>query len=197
MKLNTIEFKDMNKPLRRFVQKYVEFKIFKDFMKRHNVNLTGKVILDAGCGSGYSTELIHKQLKPSRLLAIDFMPEQISLALQRKIPAEFTVGDVTNLELESNSIDGAFAFLIMHHVPQWREGLKEICRVLKPGGVFLVEEPNKEAVDYADTKKGYSHPPEGRFSFEEFSQALRDAGFEILEEKRWSKFNQSWICRKK
>lgn len=197
VELNTKEFKAMNSPYRRFLQKNIEFKIFKDFLRKHQINLNNKVILDIGCGSGFSTQLIHNQFQPKRLIALDYMPEQIVLASKRFAQAEFMVGDVTNLQLESNTVDAAFAFLILHHVPQWPLGLKEINRVLKPGGVFLVEEPNAEAVEYADTKKGYNHPIEGRFSFEEFAQTLRDAGFEILEEKQWSKFNKSWLCQKK
>lgn len=42
----------MNNPLRRWLQKNIEFKTFKEFLDKRNFSLEGKVILDAGCGSG-------------------------------------------------------------------------------------------------------------------------------------------------
>lgn len=57
--------------MRRWGQKYFEFKLFKRHLEKHNIDLTGKAILDIGCGSGYGTELIYKAFNPSLLLTFD------------------------------------------------------------------------------------------------------------------------------
>jgi len=61
MRLGKLEFLAMNNPLRRWIQKHTEFRIFRNQLKRCFVDLDGEVIMDAGCGSGYSTELIVKE----------------------------------------------------------------------------------------------------------------------------------------
>jgi hypothetical protein len=58
MRLGRIEFLAMNNPLKRWLQKHVEFRVFRRHLEKHHIDLTGKAILDAGCGSGYGTELI-------------------------------------------------------------------------------------------------------------------------------------------
>ena len=50
MELDQRELKFINSPIRRFFQKHYEFRVFRQFLKRNGVELTNKVILDAGCG---------------------------------------------------------------------------------------------------------------------------------------------------
>lgn len=72
----------MNNPMRRWLQKNVEFTTFKEFLDKHNISLEGKIVLDAGCGSGYSTNLI-QQFLPAELVGFDLMPMQIEKAKQK------------------------------------------------------------------------------------------------------------------
>lgn len=198
MRLSRAEFIAMNNPIRRYIQKSVEFKLMKKHLKKHNIDLSGKIILDAGCGSGYSTELILKEFSPSKLIAFDFMPEQIKLAKQRNLPVDFFVGDVTQMNLESESFDAVFVFGILHHVPGWRKGLSEISRALKQGGVFLVEEVSTRGFlfDIANFF-GFKHPEGARFTWAEFEDGIIKAGFEILSKKRiMIKGTKSYLCKK-
>lgn len=64
MRLDWFEFMVMNNPLRRVIQKYIEFETFNRFLEQRNISLQGKIILDVGCGSGYSSELIQKAYCP-------------------------------------------------------------------------------------------------------------------------------------
>ena len=133
MRLSRIEFLAMNNYVRRFLQKHLEFKIFKQLLKKHNIDLTGKVILDVGCGSGYGSELIVKEFKPSQIIGFNFMPEQIALAKKRRLKADFFVCDATKIELPDNMFDAAFVFGVLHHIPEWKKSLQEIARVLSWG----------------------------------------------------------------
>jgi 2-polyprenyl-3-methyl-5-hydroxy-6-metoxy-1,4-benzoquinol methylase len=49
--------------------------------RRAGRDLTGKRLLDAGCGNGLGLELIAEAFRPSRLVGFDLMPAQISRAL--------------------------------------------------------------------------------------------------------------------
>ena len=67
MNMDKRESRFMSSPIRQFFLKYYEFKIFKKLLKKNSIDLTNKVILDAGCGPGYSSELIIKEFKPKEL----------------------------------------------------------------------------------------------------------------------------------
>lgn len=196
MELNKIELYFMNNPMRRWLQKNIEFKTFKEFLEKQHLSLEGKVILDAGCGSGYSTKLI-EQFAPTELIGFDIMPLQIEKAKQTYPKLNFFVGNVLETHLDSNKFDAVFVFGILHHIPQWKDAIRELYRVLKPGGVLLLEDFNKDASRFFATYMKFDHPPEAYFSWDEFTQHLEETGFGILEQKRIiSKGVGSFLCFK-
>lgn len=167
IRLGRFEFLAMNNPIRNFRQKHGEFPLILKMLKGHEIDLTGKIIMDMGCGSGFGTELIIQKLRPSRIIAFDLMPEQIMLAKKRKLPVEFNVGDATNIDLKNSICNAVFDFGILHHIPLWRKALSEAARVLIPGGALIIEEPHK------------------MFEWDEFEQGIQQAGFKILDRKQW------------
>jgi ubiquinone/menaquinone biosynthesis C-methylase UbiE len=179
MRLGRFEFKAMNNPFRRFFQKHVEFKIFIEHLKKHNIDLSGTVIMDAGCGSGYSTELIVQEFAPKRVYAFDYMPEQIELARKRIPDVDFFIGDMQNLTLQDNCCDACFIFGVIHHIPRWKEALKEVYRVLKSKAVMLLEEP----------MVGFTWP--------ELEKGITGEGFKILSAKSFCfGYFHSYLCGK-
>lgn len=188
----------VNSSLREFFQNHYEFRIFKRFLTKNNIDLHNGVIMDAGCGSGYGSELLVKEFQPRELFAFDVMPEQIERARKRGLPATFFVGDVTAIDLPSQKCDAAFVFAFLHHVPQWKKALQELERVLKPGGVLLIEELNKKTVDDAERYLRVYHSKESRFEWSEFINGLEEAGFSIIEDRMiYAGHGRSFMCVKK
>ena len=179
MKLNDREFKAMNTPLRWWIQENVEFEVFKRHLRKYNIDIKNSVILDVGCGSGFSTKLISQEFAPRRLVAFDFMPEQIELAKNKNIQAEFSVGDSTNINMPSSTFDAVFVMGVLHHIPEWKKAIREISRVLKPDGLLLVEEPSKFLLFLADIVR-YTHPKEAKTFWNEFENELKASGFNVL-----------------
>jgi ubiquinone/menaquinone biosynthesis C-methylase UbiE len=179
MRLGKFEFMAMNNPFHRWSLKYVDFKIFKGQLKKASIELNGKVIMDGGCGSGYCTELIVNEFHPSRIVAFDFMPEQIELAKKRNLKVDFAVADLTRIDAADGTFDAVFIFRVLHHIPQWTEALSQISRVLKPGGVLLVDEPRR------------------RFDWNDFESGIKQTGFEIVAmRKLFTRDFRAYLCRK-
>lgn len=181
--LNTREFDLMQSPLRRLAQRHVELAAFRRMLRDAGVELRGGAILDVGCGSGYGLELLRDTFAPGHLMGFDLMPEQVALARSRAPYATVVVGDATAIPAPDASFDAVSVFAILHHVPAWRVALTEIARVLKPGGVLVVEELSGEAVALSDRFVGTSHRMDSRFTWPDFRAGIAAAGLSIVDER--------------
>ena len=197
-RLNDRELAAMQSPMRRLTQRRIELPTFARMLDHAHVDLTGARILEVGCGNGFGLSLLHRRFSPSRLVGIDLMPEQLAFARElAPASAELVLGDVTALDHADASFDAVFTFGILHHVPGWRDGLREIARVLAPRGVLLIEEIEGLGVDLEDRWLGTSHPREARFDWPSFRGGLHDAGLRILDERTLvPRFVHSFLARK-
>lgn len=176
MRLNKIEFWAMNNPIRRLVQKRVEFRWF----EKMGMAQRGVDILEIGCGSGYGATLLSR-LEPKSYVGIDLMPEQIALAEKRQIPgARFMQMDATDLSYFEDSSKSLVAiFGILHHMPAWRDVIKECQRVLVPGGKLFLEEIDGRMVRVFDNVLATRHPKDAFFTLKELEAYVEANGFEI------------------
>jgi len=97
-------------------------------------DIEGKRLLDIGCGAG--THIIKYQKKGARCFGIDISATMIGLAKKNCPDAEFKVGTLRRLPYKSNSYDIVTASLSLDYVDDLLSTFKEICRVLKKGGIF-------------------------------------------------------------
>lgn len=88
-------------------------------------------------------------------------------------------GDAQNLPFEDNRFDAVFNFGIVHHLEDWRRGLSEVARVLKPGGAFYIEEIFAGLYANAFWKHVVAHPEHDRFQGPEFRAALAERGLDL------------------
>lgn len=182
--MNKTEFLAMNNPIRAWVQEVVEIKTLKKYIKLpHN-----KLILEIGCGNGTGTKLIKKHFHPKKIEAIDLDPKMIQLAEKRNKDStiSFTVGDAAKLPYKDNMFDVVFDFAIIHHIPNWQDCLKEIKRVLKPGGQFIIEDLSIETFENPLGKlirKFLDHPYKKMFKRDEFFMYLESQGWHIANRK--------------
>jgi len=180
MRLGRLGFAAMNNPVRRWLQKHIEFRIFKNHLKKRDIHLEDGVIMDAGCGSGYSTELILNEYHPSEVIAFDYMPEQVRLAERRGLDVEFVVGDLRGIECGSSRCDAVFIFGVLHHIAEWKKALSEVARVLKPGGVLLFDEPRYQ------------------FTWRQLEAGIKSEGMDILEVKTLLfGYFRAYLCQKR
>jgi SAM-dependent methyltransferase len=93
--------------------------------------------LDVGCGNGAFTEMIVERCAPESVEGIDPSPEQIAFARLR-LPAsvaQFRIGDAMALPFADDAFDAAVMPLVIFFVPNPAQGVAEMARVVRPGGV--------------------------------------------------------------
>lgn len=90
-------------------------------------------LLDAGCGTGYGSRLLHQQWPAAQLLRLDFAHTMLSGEPGRQAPGLPVCGDIEALPLADASVDLAWSSLAV----QWCDlprACREFHRVLRPGG---------------------------------------------------------------
>ena len=113
------------------------------------VSLRPKVVLDVATGTGDVALLTQKILHPNKIIGIDISEGMLALGrekieklnLQRTI--ELQLGDCENLTFEDNYFDAVTVAFGVRNFENLEKGLKEILRVLKPRGKFVVLECSK------------------------------------------------------
>ena len=184
MKLNAVEKALMNNPVRATLQRRYEAPL----LERLGGTVDGGAVLEVGCGRGVGTQLIIERFRAGHVTAFDVDPDMVGQArrrLARHMPqrVSLSVADVTAIEAGDATFDAVFDFGIIHHVPDWRAGLREIRRVLKPAGRFYFEEVTLHALQRWSYRTFLDHPDHDRFSGSEFIAACEDTGLAVGD--RW------------
>ncbi len=178
MKLNWAERWAVNNPL-RVLQQRVEIRWLKGLMPLK----PGSSALEIGCGRGAGAGIVLKQFQLTRLIAMDLDIRMVRKAQARLSQQQQRVfllaGDVTFLPIKAGSVDAVFGFGVLHHVVAWRSALREIARVLKPGGVYFFEELYPGLYQNRITRHILLHPFEDRFFSPDLKEALASAGLRL------------------
>jgi ubiquinone/menaquinone biosynthesis C-methylase UbiE len=100
----------------------------------------------------------------------------------------FLVGDAQRLPYSDASMDAVFNFGIIHHLEDWKQGIREIARVLKSGGGYYFEEIYPALYANVITRRLLDHPTENRFHGGEYRAALQSEGLRLLPGYKESRF---------
>lgn len=101
-----------------------------------------KVVLDAPCGTGYGREVI---TNAKRYIGVDIDAESVDFAAANYRGAEWKVGDLTSLPVETGSVDLLVSFEGIEHVEDQRAFVREMHRVLRKRGTFILSTPQRGA----------------------------------------------------
>lgn len=97
-------------------------------------------LLEIGCGEGRGVELLAP--KVMAYTAVDKI-EEVVVGLSLKFPeADFIQANIPPLPFEDNSFDTVVSFQVIEHIKDDATYLKEINRILKPGGKAYLSTPN-------------------------------------------------------
>lgn len=102
--------------------------------------LAGKTLLDVGCGTGWFAE--RATMNGARVIALDIGVRLLEKT-REKCPARLVAGDACHLPLVDGAVDIVISSECIEHTQAPLQAVREMCRVLKPGGTLVVTVPNK------------------------------------------------------
>lgn len=171
-----------------YAEKYGEYATNKLGVEELKLEADSTVV-DIGCGTGCALRHASKQVTRGSLVGIDPVPRMLEIAREQTIShtaAERIIyyeGSAEQLPIEDDFADFVLAFDSFDHWQDQAKGLKEVRRVLKINGQFVV------------VKDGGL--PNGTAAKRKFIAALLNEGFQVAVEKLIEKdevtFTQ-WLC---
>jgi len=100
----------------------------------------GLRVLEIGCGLG--TDGAQFALAGANYIGVDLTEASVELARKKfqlsGLRGEFRVADAENLDFADDSFDLVYSHGVLHHTPDTKQSVREIHRVLKPGGRAIV-----------------------------------------------------------
>jgi malonyl-CoA O-methyltransferase len=102
-------------------------------------DLTGKRVLDVGAGKGRFARVLHQQYPAAAIVAFD-----LAEAMLRFVPAGVVAcaGSMTALPFPSDRFDCAYATESLEHAVDIEAAVREMCRVVRPGGKLVIIDKN-------------------------------------------------------
>lgn len=133
-----------------------------------------KTVLDIGCGAGYGSHYL--ACRADTVVGVDVSLHAVTYAKKNYVKKNlyFLQGNALHLPFETNSFDVVASFETIEHIREYKNYVKEMKRVLTPGGIFICSTPH---INY--TRHPLYHVKE--FYPEEFFQVLKMC-FDHVEE---------------
>ncbi|QSR85398.1 class I SAM-dependent methyltransferase [Methylacidimicrobium sp. B4] len=156
---------------------------FRDAVREKALDLAkvqaGERAADIGAGTGFLTEALLK--RGLEVVAVDRSPAMLA-ELTRKFGGRSGFrcmpGETDALPLEASAVDCCFANMVLHHVESPEAMIRELFRILKPGGRAVLTDFERHGFDfflseYYDRWPGFPPP--------EVASLFREAGFATVE----------------
>lgn len=150
----------------------------------------GEVVVDLGCGGGIDVLLAAKKVGPTgKAIGIDMTPEMIDRATANAIKAgvtnaEFHLARMEAMPLADASVDVVISNCVINLAPDKPAVLREMFRVLKPGGRVAVSDiALKQSLpdELARSVAAYVGCVAGAIPVAEYERMLQDAGFKSVQ----------------
>ena len=154
------------------------FRYFFESMRKHGMK--GR-LLDVGAGDGRFLKMAKESGWEGKLSGIEVNPD-----MRRRIGEDIEI-EVDRFEdyfasKESGEFDAISLFDVIEHFVEPRRTLKEISRLLKPGGWLAINVPNNERI-LLFGREAFDYPPHHttRFSMKSLADFVALEGFEVIE----------------
>ena len=165
-------------------------------LTKYELNESG-IMLDVGCGEGRHIFGIMQEHPEMKCIGLDMDNDSLHKAEEgyeyfksiSNAGAEFIKGSAYSLPFLDNSLDLIVCSEVLEHLHQYNDAVKEIHRVLKPGGKFYASVPASwpEKICWA-LSKDYQNQPGGHlriFNQSRLVSEIEESGFKFLSSDRF------------
>ena len=154
-------------------------------------------ILDIGCGSGRVVDILTQKASSGKVFGIDYSADMVDVSRQanadRVASGQVSIveGNVAELPFEDESFDTVTAFETIYFWPDPANDLKEVRRVLRPGGQLLIGNEMYDAPAFRERNERCTKLLNMLlWTPDQLSDLVTEAGFSIAqcetkEEKNW------------
>lgn len=153
-------------------------------LKKHAV-VENPVIMEIGCSSGHLLPLINKEMPNASLIGADIVYDPL-LKLAKKHPnIPMLRFDLLSCPLPDNSVDAVILLNVLEHIEDDTAALEQIKRILKPGGVAILEVPaGPHLYDLYD--KALLHFR--RYLLKDLTEKVKNLDFKVVKESHLGVF---------
>lgn len=112
-------------------------------------NLNGKRVLDAGCGKGRYLRVLKSKFKKSNLYGIDISKKMLEFCPKA---AHTACASILDTSYPENYFDCIYCVEALEHTVNIGQTVKEMARVLKPGGKIIIIDKNRDVDRFVKMK---------------------------------------------
>ena len=166
------------KSLREEIQGRDSF--FSEVLKHVNRDDT---LLELGCGAG--SFLDSTLPRPGKTIAVDYSEPMLDAARKnlgtKAEEVDLRLGYLEHLPVANDSVDSSLSYMVLHHINEPKEVIRDVFRVTRPGGNFIIVELARHTNEvmrerFADVWLGFSQ--------EELHGWLTSSGFADIHHKK-------------
>lgn len=181
MEMNQLLKQFVNGPLWSVPLKYLFLPRLKKILPS---NFNPDTILEIGCGAGVSTATFRSWYPAAAITATDYDEDEILMAKKNLKPHSAIIverQDATALPYPDASFDMVIETNTLHHIKDWAKAIREMCRVLKPGGIFAAMDESVILTGFLPLR--LLDQPESLFEADEYKDEVELAKMNIEKTK--------------
>lgn len=163
----------------QYASKYSSVKSIKKNLDYFVKNAVGKTVLDLGCGHGRDSFYLSDQ--GLEVTGVDGSSELLKIAKSQISDCKFLLKDMRELDFAPHSFDNIWANASLLHLTksEFVEVLKNLKKILKPGGLFYFSLQQGTGENYIDVSVVQGQRLFTRYSQNEVLEILTKLGFEV------------------
>lgn len=159
----------------------------------------GATILDVGCGGGKAIHLMSQVAHNGRVFGIDYSEKSVQLAARENAEnikhgkVKISKASVSSLPFPDASFDNVTSFESYYFWPDLKNDMREILRVLKPGGLLMIVAEMYKNENFDEHNKYYVKKLNMNYmSKDEFIRLFESAGY--VNTGTYEDVEKGWIC---
>ena len=145
---------------------------------KHHVTVKSPVIMEIGCSSGHLLAMLDKEIPHASLIGADIVSTPLLKLAEKHPNIPMLRFDLLSCPLPDNSMDAVILLNVLEHIEDDTAALKQIKRILKPGGIAIIEVPaGPHLYDLYD--KALLHFR--RYLLKDLSEKLNSLDFQVIK----------------